>query len=97
MSRATRRDRRDDERCAVSDVSVQYRVVVAKKDERVEGPDDAELVITIPLADAQHDSFDATVAYMRGRLKSTGSTGKLFELLRSGEAAEALKRLASRP
>ena len=78
-------------------VSVQYRVVVAKKDERVDGPDDAELVITIPLADAQHDAFDATVSYMRGRLKSTGPTGALFELLRSGEAAEALKRLASQP
>ena len=30
-----------------------------------------------------------TVAYMRGKLKSTGPTGPLFELLRSGEAAAA--------
>ena len=81
----------------MSDVSVQYRVIVGKKDERVEGPDDAELVITIPLAEARDEAFDATVAYMRGRLKSTGSTGALFDLLRSGEAAVALKRLASPP
>lgn len=77
--------------------SVQYRVVVTKSDERVEGPDDAELVVTVPLAEAQDDVFDATVAYMRGRLKSTGSTGALFDVLRSGEAGEALKRLASQP
>ena len=32
-------------------VSVQYRIVVGKKDERVEGPDDADVVITVPLAD----------------------------------------------
>ena len=74
--------------------TVQYRVVVTKKDERVEGPDDAELVITIPLDEAQDEAFDATVSYMRGRLKSTGSTGALFELLRSGAAADAIKRLS---
>ena len=32
--------------------TVQYRVVVAKKDERVEGPDDADVVFTVPLTDA---------------------------------------------
>ena len=76
---------------------MQYRVVVAKKDERVEGPDDAELVVTIPLAEAQDEAFDATVAFMRGRLKSTGSTGALFDVLRSGAAADAIRRLASQP
>ena len=81
----------------MSEPSVQYRVVVARKDERVEGPDDATLVVTIPLADARDDAFDATVAFMRGRLKSTGSTGALFEVLRSGAAAEAIRRLASQP
>jgi hypothetical protein len=40
---------------------------------------------------------DPTVAYMQGKLKSTGSTGALFDLLRSGAARTALNRLASRP
>ncbi len=75
----------------------QYRVVVGKKDEIVDGPDDADVVVTVPLADVLADGFDPTVAFMQGRLKSTGSTGALFELLQSGAAAEALSRLASRP
>jgi ribulose 1,5-bisphosphate synthetase/thiazole synthase len=78
-------------------MSVQYRVVVAKKDERVEGPDDAEVVVTVPLVDASADGFDPTVAYMRGALKATGHTGVVLELLKSGEAAEAISRLASEP
>jgi putative sterol carrier protein len=77
--------------------TVQYRVVVGKKDEIVEGPDDAEVVVTVPLTDVVADGFDPTVAYMQGKLKSSGSTGALLELLRSGEAGTALSRLASRP
>jgi hypothetical protein len=76
---------------------VQYRVIVGKKDELVDGPDDAELVVTVPLEEVRIDRFDATVAYMRGKLKSTGPTGPLFDLLKSGAAAEALTRLAGRP
>lgn len=75
--------------------SVQYRVVVAKRDERVEGPDDADVVITVPLAPVLEDGFDPAVAYMRGVLKSTGSSGQLFELLRSGEVTTALRRVAA--
>lgn len=78
-------------------VTVQYRVVVSKQDERVEGPDDAALVVTIPAAEARDEAFDATVAFMRGRLKSTGSTGALFDVLRSGAASDAIRRLASQP
>lgn len=78
-------------------MTIQYRVSITKKDERVEGPDDADAVVTVPLADAQDDDFDATVAYMRGRLKSTGSTGALFEVLKSGAAGDAIRRLASQP
>jgi hypothetical protein len=74
--------------------SVQYRVVRGKKDEVVEGPDDADVVVSVPLADA---GLDPSVAFMRGRLKATGDTGALFELLRSGAVAAALSRLASRP
>jgi putative sterol carrier protein len=81
----------------VSDSTLQYRVIVGKKDEIVDGPDDADLVITVPLADVLADDFDPAVAYMQGKLKSTGSTGELFRLLRSGEAGEALSALASRP
>ena len=77
--------------------TVQYRVIVGKKDEFVEGPDDADVVITVPLTDVLAEGFDPTVAYMQGKLKSTGSTGALFDLLRSGAAATALTQLASRP
>ncbi len=78
-------------------VSVQYRVVVAKKDERVEGPDDAAVVFTVPVAVANDDRFDATVEFMRGRLKAAGHTGSVLELLKSGAAGAALSRLASQP
>ncbi len=75
-------------------MSVQYRVAFGKKDEAVEGPDDADVVITVPAADA---GLDPSVAYMQGRLKASGHTGQLFEVLRNGEAAAAIRRLASRP
>ena len=78
-------------------MSVQYRVVVAKRDERVEGPDDADLVLSVPVAVAADERFDATVEFMRGRLKATGHTGAVLELLKSGEATSAISRLASQP
>ena len=74
-------------------MSVQYRVVVAKKDERVEGPDDADVVFTVPLVDAAADGFDPTVAYMRGVLKASGPSGVILDQLRSGAAATAIARL----
>lgn len=73
-------------------MSVQYRVVVGKKDERIDGPDDADVVVTVALADT---ATDPTVAFMTGRLKAVGHTGRLFDVLSSGEAAEALRRLAA--
>ena len=75
-------------------MSAQYRVAFGKKDEAVEGCDDADVVITVGAADA---TLDPTVAFMQGKLKAAGHTGALFEVLRSGEAAAALSRLASRP
>ena len=69
--------------------TVQYRIIVGRKDEWVEGPDEADVVITVPLADVTADGFDPAVAYMQGK-PSTGSTGELFRLLRSGAASEAL-------
>jgi hypothetical protein len=77
--------------------TVQYRVFVAKSNEIVDGPDDADIVITVPLEDVRDPSFEPTVAYMRGKLKTTGSTGAFFDLLRSGDVAAALNRLASQP
>jgi hypothetical protein len=76
-------------------MSLQVRVAVGKKDERVEGPDDADVVVNVPLEVASAPDFDATVEYMRGRLKATGHTGRLLDGLRSGEIAAAVSRLAS--
>jgi hypothetical protein len=75
-------------------MSIQYRVGFAKNDEAVEGPDDADVVVTIAAADA---ALDPTVAFMQGKLKSTGSTAALFEVLRNGDAIAVINRLASRP
>ncbi|HET9600412.1 MAG TPA: hypothetical protein VFP08_02435 [Acidimicrobiales bacterium] len=68
--------------------TVQYRVVLGKKDEVVVGPDGADVVITIAKEDC---SLDPNVAYMQGRLKAAGHTGVLFDVLRSGAAAEVLR------
>jgi hypothetical protein len=76
-------------------MSVQYRVVVARRDERVEGPDDAGAVLTVPLSDAAAADFDPTVAYMRGVLKASGHTGLILDALRSGDAAAAIARLVA--
>lgn len=76
-------------------MSVRYHVVVAKKDERIDGPDDADIVITVPVAVATEDGFDAAVEFMRGRVKAAGHTGEILELLRSGAATEALVSLAA--
>jgi hypothetical protein len=73
-------------------VSLQVRVVVDRRNELVDGPDDADVVVTVPAADA---ATDPTVAYMQGRLKATGPTGELFAALSSGAVAAALTRLAA--
>lgn len=76
-------------------MSVQYRLVVAKKDERVDGADDADIVVTAPVDVVTADGFDATVEYMRGKVKATGHTGEILTLLRSGAATDAFERLAA--
>ncbi len=78
-------------------MSVQYRVVLGKKDERIDGPADADIVVTAPFEVATSAGFDATVEFMRGRVKASGHTGQLFELLKSGDATSRLSQLASRP
>ena len=72
--------------------SFQYRVVVGKKDERVDGPDDADVVITVASADV---TLDPSVAFMLGRLKSSGPTGPLFDGLSSGDVARRISQLAA--
>ena len=75
-------------------MSIQYRVAFGKKDEAVEGPDDAEVVVRV---DVKNASLDPTVAYMTGKLKAEGHTGRLLESLWNGDAATVISRLASRP
>jgi hypothetical protein len=76
-------------------VTTQYRVVIAKKDERFDGPDDADVVLSVPVAVAVADDFDATVEFMRGRLKAVGHTGSVLAELKSGAATSRLSQLAS--
>jgi hypothetical protein len=76
------------EQRAVRTGTVQYHIVLGKKEEIVVGPNDADIVITIAKADC---ALDPNVAYMQGRLKAAGHTGVLFDVLRSGAAAEALR------
>jgi putative sterol carrier protein len=75
--------------------TVQYRVVVAKKDERIDGPDDADIVVTVPVVDAAAPDFDPTVAFMRGKLKAAGDTGEILQFLKSGSAAVAIAALVA--
>jgi hypothetical protein len=75
-------------------VRIQYRVAFSKKDEAIDGPDDADVVVTIAADDA---GLDPTVAFMQGKLKSTGSTAALLDVLRNGDAGAVITRLASRP
>ncbi|MFZ9628109.1 MAG: hypothetical protein ACO3C1_02010 [Ilumatobacteraceae bacterium] len=70
--------------------TVQYRVAFGKNDEAVEGPDDADVVVTISRSDAV---LDPSVAFMTGKLKSTGPTRPLLDALADGSAAAALARL----
>jgi len=72
---------------------IQYRVAKTKKEEIVEGPDDAEVVATIAAADL---ALGADVAYMRGKLKATGHSGIWLRALASGEVDRALSAIASR-
>jgi hypothetical protein len=77
----------------VTKALIQYRVAKGKKEEIVEGPDDASVVVTIAAADLE---LGANVAYMRGKLKATGHSGVLLRALASGEVDGALSAIASR-
>lgn len=73
--------------------TIQYRVAKGKKEEIVDGPDDAAVVVAISAADLP---LGANVAYMRGKLKATGHTGVLLRALASGEIDRVLSAIASR-
>lgn len=74
---------------------VQFRVTEKGSDDRISGDDDAELIVAVPLSLVTEEGFDPTTEFMRGRLKASGHTGLLFDILASGTAHEALRRLAS--
>ena len=74
-------------------MTIQYRVTVTKAHELVDGPDDADVVVTTTLADC---AIEPSIAFMRGRLKSTGPTGPLLDALSTGATATALASLVSR-
>jgi len=71
----------------MSEPTMQFHIVLGRRDEIVRGPGDADLVITLNRADV---GLDPTVAYMQGRLKAAGNTGLLFDALRSGAVARDL-------
>ncbi len=76
---------------------VRYRVMVAKKQELVLGPDAAEATaeLTVPIEVAQAEGFDAAVAFMQGKLSATGHIGTVLEVVADGRATQALLSLAS--
>lgn len=76
-------------------MSIRCVVAVARSDERAEGPEDATVVVTVPLVVASEDGFSATVEYMRGRLKAKGHTGELLDALADGTIDDMVRRLVS--
>jgi len=76
-------------------MSIRCVVAVARSDERAEGPEDARVVVTVPLVVASEDGFSATVEYMRGRLKAKGHTGELLDALADGTIDDMVRRLVS--
>lgn len=76
-------------------MSIRCVVAVARSDERAEGPEDASVVVTVPLVVASEDGFSATVEYMRGRLKAKGHTGELLDALADGTIDDMVGRLVS--
>ena len=77
-------------------MTVRYKLMAGKAVGLEDGPDDAELEVLAEIADVTADGFDAATSFMRGKLKTTGSTGRFFELLKAGEIDAALRQLASR-
>lgn len=77
----------------MTDAVIQYRVAKGKKEEIIEGPDDAVVVVAIAASDLP---LGANVAYMRGKLKAAGHSGVFLRALASGEVDRALSAIASR-
>lgn len=75
--------------------AVQYRVLDGRALHASDGPDDAEVTMSIAREIALSEGFEADLEFMRGRLKVTGPTSGVFAALRSGDATTTLLRLAS--
>ena len=75
-------------------MTAQYRVAISKGQERVDGPDGADIMFTIGVKDLPAAAADPVVAYLGGMLKASGHTGALLDALKSGDAAAALARLS---
>lgn len=72
--------------------TLQVRLTASRQQVLAEGPDDADVVVTVAKADV---GADPSVLFMTGKLKATGTTGDLFDALADGRVASALMRLAS--
>lgn len=75
---------------------MRYKLMTGKVVGIEDGPDDADIEVLAEISDVTTEDFDAAVSFMRGKLKTTGSTGDFFELLKAGEIDAALRQLASR-
>jgi hypothetical protein len=71
-----------------SALTIQYSFIVGKKTEVFNGPAEADITLALP---PELAATDLTVAFMQGKLKTTGPTGPLLVLLRDGAAAAMFK------
>ena len=76
-------------------MTIRCTVEVPRADDRIEGPDDAAVTVTVPLKVASEQGFSATVEYMRGRLKAKGHTGTILDALADGTIDEMVLRLVA--
>ena len=74
-------------------MSIRCTVEVPRAEDRSEGPEEADAVVTVPLKVATEEGFSATVEYMRGRLKAKGHTGTILDALADGTIDEMVLRL----
>jgi hypothetical protein len=69
--------------------AIQVRIGTGRTTSRVDGPDDAEVVVTVAPKAADQDP---SVAFMTGTLKTTGPTGPCLDALADGRIAAAIQR-----
>ena len=69
--------------------TIQYRVAKGKKEEVVEGPEDADVVVSVAASDIE---MGANVAFMRGKLKAAGHSGVLLRAPRARRSGPTCAR-----